>query len=72
MELHSIVGQFGFGRRKKENALIDNVVFVMQEFGYTIEEMKVMPIPTFISILDFLERRAKEEENQMRKSRRGR
>ena len=52
MQFREAVGLLPLGKQRQRGALVDNVVFVMQEFGYTIEEIGKMPVPSFLTILE--------------------
>ena len=58
--------------KSNEDALTHNIVTVMKEFGYTLEEMKALPLSTFSIILDILEEERKRSERDMKKSQRKR
>ena len=61
--------------RKSESSMDSNVFWmslVMQEFGYTLEEMKKMPIPTFQMLLEYLIEQNKKVNEGMKKPPAGR
>lgn len=46
-----------------DKKLLETLYIIMKEFGYTLEEMKVMPIPTFMLIIKMMN---EEQRNQKR------
>jgi len=70
MNLKDIVGQLPLGKSSPESNLVSNVVFVMKEFGYTVEEMRNMPLPSFITVLEVLQKENERQEREMKKTRR--
>jgi len=65
MTLESIQAKI-FGKGTKEDNLVFSLCFIMREFGYTLEEIKDLPIPTFSFIIKFLERESKEMDKKMK------
>lgn len=47
-----------------------NVIVVMKEFGYTIEEIKVMPSTTFQMLLEHLQEEAERTQRETEKAKR--
>lgn len=45
---------------QKEERLLETLYIIMKEFGYTIEELKSLPIPTFQFIIKMLNKEAEE------------
>lgn len=57
-----------FGRDSdSEEKLVETLYVIMKEFGYTLEEMKKMSIPTFKYLIHFLNKEAQANEKAMRK-----
>jgi len=45
---------------QKEERLLETLYIIMKEFGYTLEELKSLPIPTFQFIIKMLNKEAEE------------
>jgi hypothetical protein len=45
-------------KQNPEDVIIENMCVIMEVFGYTIQEMRVMPIPTFNMLCKYLEKKA--------------
>ncbi len=43
---------------KKNGSIEESMYVVMKEFGYTIQELSMMPLPTFYFLLHFLAKEA--------------
>jgi len=54
-----------FGK-SEEDKVIESLYVVMKEFGYTLEELKELPIPTLKIILKLLEKEYKEMNKKIR------
>jgi len=55
-----------FGK-SEEDRLIENIYVIMKEFGYTLNEIKNMPIPTFKILLSLLEKEYREMNKKMKR-----
>ena len=42
-----------------DNDLIETSIIIMKEFGYTLEEFKKIPIPTYFFMIDYLNKISK-------------
>jgi len=54
-----------FGK-SEEDKVIESLYVVMKEFGYTLEELKELPIPTLKIILKLLEKEYREMNKKIR------
>ena len=48
------------GKKSQEDNIIQGLYVVMKEFGYTLEELKSLPVPTLMTIFKEMEKEAKE------------
>jgi hypothetical protein len=55
-------------KRSSDEIIIENMCVIMNEFGYTIQEMKQMPITTFNFLCKYLEKKSKEQEKANKKN----
>lgn len=69
MQISQLLSQFPTGKTSTESVWVNNAVLVMREFGYTVEEMRVMPVPTFITLLEQLRKESDRQEREMKKGR---
>ena len=55
----------------EEDGSVHNIVMVMKEFGYTLDEVKSLPLPTFATLIERLNKESEKQERDMKsKSRR--
>ena len=54
---------------KDDEKLIETFYIVMKEFGYTLKELKEIPIPTFFELVRMLKKEADLNKEAMRKKR---
>ena len=66
------VEEFLGTKRSSEKDFVNNIIAVMREFHFSVEEMERMKLPTFATLLDFMdkERKAQEREAEKMKNRR--
>ena len=48
-----------FGKNSEEDNLIETFYVIMKEFGYTLEELKAIPIPTFKFLIKIMNKEIK-------------
>jgi len=53
-----------FGK-SEEDQIIESLYIVMKEFGYTIQELNEMPLPTLKMILHLIEKEYKSYKNKI-------
>ena len=53
--------------KKDDETILENIYVLMKEFGYTLDEVQKLPIPTFKYLLYFLEKEAKATKKAMDK-----
>ena len=51
---------------KDEEVLLNNLYVVMKEFGYTLEEAKSIPLPTFFILVELMVKEQKEAKRRTR------
>jgi hypothetical protein len=54
-------------KKDEEAELIRNLIRIMQEFGWTLDELKHMSLPALVPIINELNRQSKEMERKSRK-----
>jgi hypothetical protein len=62
----NLVNQFFPKRENSEDLLADNLMMVMQKFNLSKRELDNLPLPTYITLRDFLIRQMKEEQKAMK------
>ena len=68
MSLKSFFEQLQVRKTDSGDVLVQNVIVVMREFGWTLDEVKSLPIPAFIEILDVLRKEGEKAEREMNKT----
>jgi len=68
MSLKSLFERLPIRQTDSEDVLVQNVIVVMREFGWTLDEVKSLPIPAFIEILGVLRKEGEKAEREMSKS----
>ena len=54
----------------REKNIKEAIIVIMKEFGYDIDTMRRMPIPTFIELVNKLAKDYEEQEREMRRLKR--
>lgn len=59
------------GKLSQDEALIENIYIVMKEFGYTLDQVKELPIPTFKFLIKMIQKENKKNKKAMGRVKRG-
>jgi len=62
----NLVDQFFPRRANTEDQVADNLMMVMQYYGFTKQELDELPMPTYVELRDFAIRQMKEEQKAMK------
>ena len=57
-------------KKPDENIIIKNIVVVMKEFGWTIDEVVQIPLPSYFIIIEELDKITKEENKSIKGNKR--
>ena len=61
------VEEFLGKKKSSEKDFVYNIITVMREFHLSVEEMERMKLPTFATLLDYLDKERKKEDKNMEK-----